>query len=115
MILIDNGSFVLAGITGVLITTTVGVNLGTAPVVYAQQLVIGGGLTGFTHGEADRVLIVQPTRNSNEDVNVLHNSGLASVGNRCLNGFAATTVGAFWGSCLMYVYDSVEGFWKEVG
>lgn len=116
MIKIKNGVLYLPQNTGIVITASVNnVNPGTGPVFYARQLVIGAEITGFSGGEENRLLIIQPTRNSSEEVNTAHNSGSSSAGNKLQNRQAVTQATSFWGGCLMYIYDSVEGVWKHVG
>jgi hypothetical protein len=116
MIKINDGVLYLPQHSGIVITTTVNnVNPGTGPVLYARQLVIGASITGFSGGEENRLLIVQPTRNSSEEVNLDHNSGSSSAGNKLMNRQAVTQVTAFWGGCMMYIYDNVENVWKHVG
>jgi hypothetical protein len=116
MIEIDKGAIILPQQSGIIVTADVhNANPGVGAVAYVRQLVIGSSITGFSGGEENRLLILQPTRNSSEDVNLAHNSGSSLAANRLQNGFGATSVTSFWGSCAMYIYDDVEDLWKEVG
>jgi hypothetical protein len=116
MIRINDGVLYLPQSAAVLLTADVhNVDIGNSPVLYARQLVIGPGITGFNGGEENRLLIVQPTRNSSENVAVYDNDSDSSVGNRIINAQRVNDEFGFWGTARMYIYDSGDGFWKQVG
>jgi hypothetical protein len=115
MIIVDNGALILPQQGGINVTGTHNdVNPGVGAVMYARGLVIGGQVTGFS-GEADRLLVVQPTRNSPEEVGFMHQNAGSAAANRFVVADAFAAVTSFFGSTAMFVYDSVDSRWKEVG
>lgn len=116
MVKIDDGVLYLPQNAGVLLTSNQhNVNIGNSPVLYARQVVISAGITGFNGGEENRMLILQPARNSTDDIVVYHNDANSSVGNRIINAQQVADEFGFWGTARMYIYDNVDNFWKQVG
>lgn len=115
MIFVEDGVMVLPSSAGINVNSFVhNANIGNGSVVYATANIIGGGITGFNGGEADRVLIIQPTRNSTEVI-ALYDANAGSIfGNRLLNNARVTDEMGFWGSCRMYIFDTADGYWKQV-
>lgn len=115
-IFIDDGALIFPQQGGVLVTTVHNnVNPGVGVVMYARGLVIGAFITGFSGGEPERVLIVQPTRNSPEEVPVMHQHASSTAANRVVTANASEAVTSFFASTIMLVYDAVDSRWKEVG
>jgi hypothetical protein len=116
MIRIDDGVLYLPQNIGILLTADAhNVNIGTSPVLYARQVVISAGITGFNGGEENRLLILQPGRNSTADIVVYDNNTNSSSGNRIINAQRVADEFGFWGTARMYIYDSGHAFWKQVG
>jgi hypothetical protein len=116
MIRIDDGVLYLPQDIGILLTANVhNVNIGTSPVLYTRQVAASAGITGFNGGEENRLLILQPARNSTGDIIVYDNNAGSSSGNRVINAQRVDDEFGFWGTARMYIYDSVHGFWKQVG
>jgi hypothetical protein len=116
MVKIDDGVLYLPQNAAVLLTANAhNVNIGNSPVLYARQVVISAGITGFNGGEENRLLILQPARNSSADVTVYDNDTNSSAANRIINAQRVDDEFGFWGTARMYIYDSVDSLWKQVG